>query len=135
MKESQCEEADMWIVMHLEYGLKSGYRNVQVRTSDTDVLVILIGHFYDLLNMFPGTEVEVDFGTEKNRTLYCVRTICMRRSCTDTTSAFRGKGNIFKSLGRYTVLLYDCTAETESINSAQWWLFNKKERCFETITY
>ena len=57
MKESPCEEADIRIVVHLEYALKCGYRNVRVRTSDTDVLVILIGHFFDLLNTFPGIEV------------------------------------------------------------------------------
>ena len=132
-----------------------------VRTSDTDVLVILIGHFYDLLNKFPGIEVEVDFGTGKNRTLYCVRKISMKLghrksrapvfhsfTGTDITSAFRGKGKKsawstwdsfeevtdafrfimenhfypvtadsanFKSLERYTILLYDHTAVTENI--------------------
>ena len=179
MKESPCEEADMRIVVHLEHALKCGYCNVRVRTSDTDVLVILIGHFYDLLNKFPGIEVEVDFGAGKNTTLYCVRTICMKLghrksrapvfhsfTGTDTTYAFRGKGKKsawstwdsfekvtdaflfimenhfrpvtadsanFKSLERYTILLYDHTAVTESINQARRWFFTKKERSLETI--
>ena len=47
---SQCdhEEADTRIIVHVKDSLERGDRCVMVRTVDTDVVVILIGQFYDL---------------------------------------------------------------------------------------
>ena len=47
----QCnhEEADTRIVVHVRHALERGAESVLVRTVDTDVVVILVGKFHDLL--------------------------------------------------------------------------------------
>ena len=43
MPDSDHEEADTWICPHVLDALEKGCRIIQVRTVDTDVVVILIG--------------------------------------------------------------------------------------------
>ena len=43
------EEADTRIVVHIHHALQQGMKKVEVRSVDTDVIVILIGVFYELL--------------------------------------------------------------------------------------
>lgn len=180
MQDSPHEEADVRIIVHMKHALQCGHKNIKVRTSDTDVLVLLIGHFYDLNDTFPEMEVAVDFGIGKERRMYDIRTISTKLgrnksialpvfhsfSGTDTTSAFRGRGKKtawstwerfdevtdaflfmaenpfypvtadamhFKTLERYTVLLYDRGADADSVNDVRRSLFTKKGRSFEHI--
>lgn len=49
------EEADTRIIVHILDALKNGAKSIFVRTVDTDVIVILAGHFYQLTSSYgPG---------------------------------------------------------------------------------
>ena len=180
MEVSQYEEADVRIIVHMKHALDCGHENFIVRTSDTDVLVLIIGHFHKLEEMYSRLRVTVDFGTGKTRKLFDVRGICEKLgrdksislpvfhsfTGTDTTSAFRGRGKKtawstwehfsdvteafmfmannpfypvdaqavhFKKLEHFTVLMYDKSAYTESVNDVRRSLFTKKSRSFEHL--
>ena len=48
MDKCNHEEADTRVIVHIINSLAQGSRSVNVRTVDTDVVVILIGKFHDL---------------------------------------------------------------------------------------
>ena len=52
---SQCnhEEADTRIIIHVQDSLQRGSDTIMVRTVDTDVVVLLVGHFYSLRDQHP----------------------------------------------------------------------------------
>lgn len=97
------EEADSRIVLHVYDAIKSGSRNILVRTVDTDVIVILVDLFS---NFDPACNIWVAFGTGKFFRYYHVNKVWQAlgseraeampffHSLTgcDTTSQFRGKG-------------------------------------------
>ena len=61
--ESDHEEADSRICLHVHNILKEGATTVLVRTVDSDVVVILVGIFHDLVQHYPGMQLWVGFGT------------------------------------------------------------------------
>ena len=82
-----------------------GSRKIMIRTVDTDVIVILIGHFYSIVDHYPDADLWVAFGTGKHFRYYHLNTICGRlgreqswclppfhafTGC-DSTSSFYGK--------------------------------------------
>ena len=100
------EEADTRIVIHVTHSLQNGAKVVQVRTVDTDVIVIMTGIFYKLSSLYPSADIWIAFGMGKNFRFVHVNEICdclgRRKSkalpffhafsgC-DTTSAFFSKG-------------------------------------------
>ena len=96
---------DTCIIVHIKDSLERGDRCVMVRTVDTDVVVILIGQFYDLHKQNPNADIWVGFGIGKLFRYYHINTICEhlgRGKCRslppfhaftgcDTTSSFFGK--------------------------------------------
>ena len=106
MSSCNQEEADTRIVVHVKHALENGAKCIQVRTVDTDVVVVLIGVFHDLSQINADLDLWVAFGTGMNYTHYSINAICARLgerksrslpvfhslSGCDTTSAFRGKG-------------------------------------------
>ncbi len=60
------EEANTRIVVHMQHSLECGNRKIVVRTVDTDVVVILIGHFFSLQSQHPQLDLWVAFGTGKH---------------------------------------------------------------------
>lgn len=105
MPNSNNEEADTRIVVHVLHALQQGLTTVQVHTVDTDVVVVLIGVFHKLLLSQPKTDIWVAFGVGKNYRLYSINALSTslgtKRSQVlpmlhaisgyDTTSAFLGK--------------------------------------------
>lgn len=106
MQYCNHEEADTRIVIHVMHSLNFGAQTVQVRTIDTDVIVILVGVFHDILAKYPIADIWVAFGMGKKYRMYHINSICEHlgeersralpifhafTGC-DTTSAFRGKG-------------------------------------------
>ena len=92
--------------------------NQSLRTVDSDVIVNLIGKYYNLTKLKPDIDLWIAFGTGRNFQFYSINNICFSLSkihsraipvfhantgC-DTTSAFRGKGKKISSagFGRYT---------------------------------
>ena len=80
-------------------------RKIMIRTVDTDVIVILIGHFYSIVDHYPDADLWIAFGTGKHFLYYHLNTICGRlgreqspclppfhafTGC-DSTSSFYGK--------------------------------------------
>ena len=105
MANSDHEEADTRIVLHVHDSLERGSRKIMIRTVDTDVIVILIGHFYSIVDHYPDADLWVAFGTGKHFRYYHLNTICgclgrKQSRCLppfhaftgcDSTSSFYGK--------------------------------------------
>ena len=65
-------EAQTRIVVHVLHTFQQGLTNVQVRTVDTDVVVVLSGVFHKLLLSQPKADICVAFGVGKNYRLYSI---------------------------------------------------------------
>lgn len=76
MTKSNHEEADTRMVVHMVDALKKGSTNIMIRTVDTDVIIILIGQFHDILKEYPDVQIWVVFGTGKNIRNYHINTLC-----------------------------------------------------------
>ena len=74
MPHCNHEEADTRIVVHVLHALQQGLTTVQVRTVDTDV-VVLIGVFHKLLLSQPKAYIWVAFGVGKNYRLYSINAL------------------------------------------------------------
>ena len=105
MPQCNHEEADTRIIIHVQDSLQRGSNTIMVCTVDTDIIVILIGHFYALREQNPNTDIWVAFGTGKQFCYYHINTIFANlgleksqalppfhafTGC-DTTSSFFGK--------------------------------------------
>ena len=105
MADSDHEEADTRIVLHVIDSLQEGATKILIRTVDTDVIVILISQFHNIIDQYPNAELWVAFGTRKNFCYHSINSICetlgrLKSSCLppfhtftgcDTTSCFFGK--------------------------------------------
>ena len=110
-------------IRHIRHALEQGAETVLVRTVDTDVVVILVGLFFDLITIQPSCDFWIAFGMGKNYRLYHINSICESLgepqsralpvfhafSGCDTTSAFNEKGK--KSLWQ-AWQAYDDVTET-----------------------
>ena len=76
MSDCSHEEADSRMLVHPIDSLDHGFTRIQVRTVDSDVVVILIGQFHKLLSRCPDLVLWVAFGMGKNFTYYKVNDIC-----------------------------------------------------------
>ena len=106
MDDCNHEEADTKIMVHIRHALEQDARTVQVRTVDTDVVVILIGVFCDLVNIQPSSEFWIAFGMGKHYRMLHINSIFQSLgesrsralpvfhafSGSDTISSFHGKG-------------------------------------------
>ena len=68
-------EADTKIIVHVKHCLLSGFRNILVKTVDTDAVTLLLAHLF--LRDSPY-EIEVDFTFGKDRRFYKIKDICSR---------------------------------------------------------
>ena len=106
MQRCTREEADSRIMVHLIHALEERKQLFQVRTVDTDVVIILIGNFHELNLKYQLQDVSIIFGTCRNIKIFSIKTICTQlgedtskalpffhsfTGC-DTTSFFRDKG-------------------------------------------
>ena len=106
MQRCDHEEADTRIAVHVQHALDEGYKQVFVRTVDTDVLVMLIGLFHNMIASYPSADIWIGLGLGKYVQYISVNSTCaflgaetyrtlpMFHSFTgcDTTSCFFGKG-------------------------------------------
>jgi len=65
MNSCNHEEAANKVSVHVVHALQQGLKTVQLRTVDTDVIVILAGQFHDLLAIQPLADIWVAFGMGK----------------------------------------------------------------------
>ena len=106
MLDCNHEEADSRILVHVQDAFAHGAKSVEVRTVDTDVVVILIGKYHCLQIVQPKADIWVAFGMGKKFRYYSINRICsslgqqksqampMYHAFTgcDTTSSFRERG-------------------------------------------
>ena len=100
------EEADTRMVVHVRHAVENGYSAIQIRSVDTDVLVIFVGKYHQMKK--PGVQLSVALGFGKDFTIYNLqlieeylgelKSICLPffhalTGC-DTTSVFTNKGKI-----------------------------------------
>ena len=76
MGECNHEKADTRIVVHVRHALERGAESVLVRTVDTDVVVILVGKFHDLLAYNQLSKVWVAFGMGRHFSVININEIC-----------------------------------------------------------
>ena len=121
MDDCNHKEADTRIMVLIWHALEHGAETLLVRTVDTDVVVILVGLFFDLVTIQLSCDFWIAFGMGKNYRLYHINSICESLeeprsralpvfhafSGCDTTSAFNGKGK--KSLWYAWQAYYDAT--------------------------
>ena len=66
MQAYNHEEADTRILIHLQDALHNGATTCLVRSVDTDVIVIIIARFYDLLQQHTAADIWLAFDTGAN---------------------------------------------------------------------
>ena len=75
MRSCNHEEAGYRRVTHIVHALKSGFKSIMVRRNDTDVVVILIGHFY-FREMCADVKLWGVFGIDKHFALHSINDWC-----------------------------------------------------------
>ena len=65
MPPSSHEEADTQILVHIMHCLEQGKPRIQVSAVDTDVIVILVGKFFQIQEFVPDVDISVAFGKGK----------------------------------------------------------------------
>ena len=104
--ECSREEADTRIVVHIVHALQQRMRKIEIRTVDTDIIIIVAGVYFKLILAYQLLDIWVAFGKGKKFKFYSINHICASlgeqisqalpvfhalTGC-DTTSAFKGKG-------------------------------------------
>ena len=62
MGDCNHEETDTRIVIHVNHAIMQGAKIIEIRTVDTDVIVILVGIFHELTLQYPSVDIWVAFG-------------------------------------------------------------------------
>lgn len=90
-------------MVHLLHALHHGAQTVHVRTVDTDVVVIITGQFYDLLETQPLTDIWVAFDMGRKYRFYHINAVFHVYSGCNTTSVFlvKGKKSAWRALQDY----------------------------------
>ena len=106
MQASTHEEVDSRIFLHIMDALEEGNNCFMIRTVDTDVVVICLEKFHDIVARYPDFQLWIQFGTGNSIQMIHLNTVCAAigknisrgipffhalTGC-DTTSAFKGKG-------------------------------------------
>ena len=92
MADSDHEEADTRVVLHVIDSLQEGATKILIRTVDTDDIVILIGQFHNIIDQYPIAELWVAFGTGKNFCYYSINSTLgrLKSRCLPPFHAFTG---------------------------------------------
>ena len=101
MPDCNHEEADTRIVVHAQHALQQGMKNIEIRTVDTDVIVIFAGVFYDLIFTQPLADIWVAFGVGKNYRFLSINAIC------HTLGGRRAQGTCSSSISCINRLRYN----------------------------
>src|ERR1700678_1743506 len=106
---TDMEEADTKIILQIGIALKSKeIKTIFVRSVNSDILVLLIGHFENFCKLEPDVEICLSIGTGEKKRYFNIRKIYTRLGSekssvlpffnaltgADCTSSFLGKGKI-----------------------------------------
>ena len=70
------EETDTRLVVHILHVLEQELKRIEIRTEDTDVIVILVGAFVELIRAQPLANILIAFGMSKDFRFYSINAIC-----------------------------------------------------------
>ena len=102
------EEADTRIILHTIHALNCGFSSILIKTSDSDVIVILIHHIQHFDTISPGCNITVNCGIGKTQRVINIRELAcalgIQRSVAlplfvtltgcDSMSAMKGRSKI-----------------------------------------
>ena len=77
METCTHEEADNRIMVHILHAIQQGDKKIMVQTIDTDVLVILIGQFFYLQQLYSVIDLWIVFGVGKDYCFYSINHIIL----------------------------------------------------------
>lgn len=123
MPVSDQEEADTRMCLHVADAAKKGARVIMVSTVDTDVVVILIGIYFQLVKMYITLQLWVAFGKGKNFRYFHINSICSElgedRSCAlPFFHAFTGSDTTSQFLGKAKKSCWECWRSCPSVTEA-----------------
>ena len=112
MLNCSLEEADKRMMVHLEHALSNGAQTIAIDSSDTDVLIILLGFYCQLKSKFCFINIIFNFAQNRRISMDVLsqtvgETRCQALSLfhaltgSDTTSAFK---NTSKKKGYETII-------------------------------
>ena len=102
------EEADTKIIVHVKHFLLNVFRNIVVKTVDTDVVTLLLGHLSLLDSPY---KIEVDFNFGKDRRFYKINDICSKITTEQQLSL----------MFFFTFTGCDITSSFFDISKSTWW--------------
>ena len=102
------EEAHTRIILHIIHALDCGFSSILIKTSDSDVIVILIHHLQHFDTISTGCNITVNYGIGKTQRAINIRELAcalgVQRSAAlalfvtltgcDSTSAMKGRSKI-----------------------------------------
>ena len=106
MSDSDHEEADTRLVVHIKDALTKGINNFVIASSDTDVIIILLSVYHKLRSDYDIIDIVVDFGIKQEHRRISINNLALSLGQTrckamnffhaftgfDTTLAFKGLG-------------------------------------------
>ena len=76
MPDSDHGEADTHLCLHIKDAIDNGMTNIKVKTSDTDVVLILVGFFHELASQQNSlTDIIVEFGPKSSHRDISIRNL------------------------------------------------------------
>ena len=106
MENSDHEDADTRIMLHLQHALSQGMNRAKILTVDSDLLVIALGAFHSLNSKYHFDEISIEFGSRQTHRSISLKTLAIQfgeRLCqalpffhaftgSENTSAFKFQG-------------------------------------------
>ena len=116
------EEADTKLIIHIWNSLNNGYQYIQITTSDTDVVVILLAYMPKFLKY--SATITVIFGVGQNKKLYNMNEIAQRI----------GEDICLGIPFFYAFSGCDVTSSFYGISKSKWWeMWSKNEKLNKTF--
>ena len=117
MEDSDYEQADSRMMVHVQHGLSQGMNRVKILSNDTDVVIIALGVYHTLRSRYIFEDIVIEFGTKKEHQTISLKSLALSLgesrshalpllhalTGSDTTSAFKsiGKKKAYEALRAY----------------------------------
>ena len=121
------EEADTRIILHIIHALNSGFSSILIKTSDSDVIVILIHHLQHFDTINAGCNIMLNYGIRKTQRVINIRELAyalgVQRNAAlplfvtltrcDSTSAMKGRSKrmCFSAWKKCSPRVTECVTE------------------------
>ena len=106
MEDSDHEDADSRMMLHVRHALSQGMNRVKILSNDTDIVIIGLGVYHKLRSTYHFEDIVIEFGMKKDHKSISLKALAESLGETrcqalpffhsfmgsDTTSAFRNVG-------------------------------------------